>query len=187
MSARDSQARRRRRGGFTIVELMLTVAIIGLAAGATKVAWETMIPRTKLNTAVRELASRLWTCRSDAIARNAEFLLCYDLDEDRYWVLSPYTSMGGFARTFEERLVLSEADLLPDVGIEQVVINETVYDSGVVQIAFRPNGTATGHTVLLKQEQFDRLFTLELLALTGLIRFHDGEFQRELPRDSDFK
>lgn len=174
------------RAGFTMVELLVVVLIIGVAAGATTIAWEAIVPRAKLNSAVRELASTLWTCRSDAIARNADFQIHYQIDENRYWVLSPYRVDGGLAETLEERQVIREVNLAPDVEIVTVTINETIHDQGVVPVFFDPRGTATGHTVLLRQAQFDRLFTLEVLSLTGLIRFHDGEYYRELPREGDF-
>ena len=35
-------------------------------------------------------------------------------------------------------------------------------------------------------EPFDRYFTIEVLALTGLIKFHEGIYERETPKDADF-
>ena len=41
--------------------------------------------------------------------------------------------------------------------------------------------------MLLRQNLFDREFTLEAMPLTGDIRFHDGRFQRPEVTDKDFE
>ncbi len=48
------------------------------------------------------------------------------------------------------------------------------------------SSTATDHSVILTQPQFENRFTIEVLPLTGLIHMHDGEFVREPPDDGDF-
>jgi hypothetical protein len=60
------------------------------------------------------------------------------------------------------------------------------YNTGQVVVSFDPLGAASDHTITLVQHPYDNIYTIEVLALTGLIRFHDGEFKREYPEDSDF-
>jgi len=182
----------RRRGarstGFTILELAVVVVIIGMAASAVSVAWQAVIPRTKLNTAVRNLASVLWDTRSEAIARNSEFELHYQIDENRYWVVTPYRAggVGGVASKNDERLFVSQHNLPEGVTIARVTIDGIEYEDGEVFVRFTPLGNASGHTVVFYQEIFERFYTIEVLALTGLIRFHDDIFIREVPREGDF-
>jgi hypothetical protein len=42
------------------------------------------------------------------------------------------------------------------------------------------------HTVTLKHMIQGNLMTVEVLPLTGLVRFHDGEFQRPILDESSF-
>lgn len=175
------------RSGFSIVELLVVVLIIGMMAGAVTVTWQTRIPATRLQSAVRELASKLWGTRSDAIARNRTFYVHYQLDEERYWVVSPFRPGGGFAVNEDERMVLEVVDLrTKDVELSHVVVDGVVYDRGEVRVAFEPTGRVSDHLVYLYQPLFERSYTVEVLPLTGLIRFHDGVFERIPPRDEDF-
>ena len=52
---------------------------------------------------------------------------------------------------------------------------------------FDPRGSASDHTIVLLQQPFQYVYTIEVQALTGLIQFHDGEFQRQAPEDRDFQ
>jgi hypothetical protein len=53
-------------------------------------------------------------------------------------------------------------------------------------VRFDPLGAASDHTIVLVQPEYERHYTIEVLALTGLVRFHDGVFQREPPQEGDF-
>ena len=53
-------------------------------------------------------------------------------------------------------------------------------------VRFDPLGAASYHTIVLYQELFERAFTIEVLPITGEIRFHDGYFERELVDEMDF-
>ena len=48
-------------------------------------------------------------------------------------------------------------------------------------------GAASDHSVVLKQMPNEYEYTIEVLALTGLIRFHEGAFVREFPREAESK
>ena len=39
---------------------------------------------------------------------------------------------------------------------------------------------------MLRQEIFDRSFTIEVLPITGEIRFHDGYYERDQPEEREF-
>jgi type II secretory pathway pseudopilin PulG len=180
--------------GFTVVELMGVLIVLGLIATLTFASWEAILPRTTLNTAVRELAATLSEARSDAIARNAHFSIEYNFEEaeDRpvgYRVITPFRKgpQGGFAAFDEERLALKWHPLPDTVRFHKILLNGKDYNSGAVVVGFTPLGAASDHTVVLKQLPYDYKYTIEVLALTGLIRFHEDEFVREFPRDAEFQ
>jgi len=174
--------------GFSLVELMVVVAILGMTGTAVYVSWQALLPNQRLNTAVRKLSEVLYGTRAEAIAQNREYQIHYDLDAERYRVRTPFALEGGFAITDdEERLWIEETALEPDgLTIDQIMIDDEIYTDGQVFVSFDPLGKSAYHTIVLGQPLFDRVFTIEVLPLTGDIRFHDGYFEREPAEDRDF-
>jgi len=178
---------RRPRSGFSLVELLVVIVLLGLMAGVATVSWHARLPRSQLNTSVRVLADRLLTARAEAIMRNQEFRVVYDLDDARYWISSPYSYNGGLAYEEEDRQVLFETRLQDGVQFEAVKLNGVDFTDGLVEVAFDPQGRATDHLVVLQHTVLETFYTVEVLALTGLIRFHyDEYFDREPPDPNDF-
>jgi Tfp pilus assembly protein FimT len=175
-----------------MVELMGVVIVLGLIATLTFASWEAILPRTTLNSAVRELAATLSEVRSDAIARNAFFSVEYNFEAapERpigYRVITPFRKgpQGGFAAYDEERLALKWHPLPDTVRFHKILVNGKEHNSATVFVSFSPLGAASDHTVVLEQMPYEYKYTIEVLALTGLIRFHEGEFVREFPRESE--
>jgi len=176
-----------RRAGFTMVELMVVCLIIAMISGVAYVSWQSMTPKARLHAAVRGLSEHLHGARSEAIARSREFEIHYQIDEDRYWVRTPYKIGGGMAIGDEDRALLHQTDLTETgLTIYSVTIDDRVYSDGEVYVRFDPLGAGSAHTVVFWQEIFDAYYTVEALPLTGEIRYHDGIFARELPDDTDF-
>lgn len=179
--------------GFTMIELMGVVIVLGLMASLVMVSWESMLPRTQLNSAVRELASVLSTTRSDAVARSLAFTIEYYFDAAEghprgYRVITPFRKdTGGIAMREEERLALDWHPLPDNVLFKRIRISGTDYTDGMVVVRFDATGSASDHTIVLEQTPYEHFYTLEVLALTGDVRFHEGEFAREYPRDNEFK
>jgi prepilin-type N-terminal cleavage/methylation domain-containing protein len=180
-------ARAGSRGGFSLAELLAVVVVIGLIAGVVSVSFTATLPRAELNSTVHDLAAAVKGAHSDSIARNAEFRIYYDLDAGLYELSSPFKLGGGLAQREEERQVVKR-QLLPErISIARVTIDGVDYTEGRVFVAFSPLGSATGHTVNLAQAPGDSFTTLEVLPLTGLVRFHYSDFQREPAQEGDFQ
>ena len=186
-SARPSTARAARRG-FTLVELVVVTLILALIGGIAVISWSSMLPSQKFNSAVRNLSEVLYGTRSDAIARNREFQIHYDLDEDTYKVRTPFRPGCGFAESDDEEHLWVHETNLKESGIDilSVTVDDVTYDDGKIMVRFQPLGASSYHTIQLRQEQFDREFTIELLPVTGEIRFHEGLFEREPAQENDF-
>ena len=178
------------RRGFTLVELMVVVVIIGMVGSIAFVSWNAVLPNQLLNTAVRTLSEVLHEARTKAIANSREFQIHYDLDAETYRVLTPFKAAGGGYVTSwedEERLWVRYNDLKESgIVIDQVTLHDRTYVDGPVMVPFGALGTTASHTVVLRQAQYDRVFTLEVMPLTGDIRFHDGLFEREAVDEGDF-
>ena len=190
-SSNSGLRRSKLRRGFTIVELTIVVLIIGMMTYTVSVSFEAMVPGERLNTSVRELASTLREARRDAMTRNKDFYVLYDIENDRYRVVTPFLKGGGLYipnyHADDERYLSNWESLREGVAIEALVLAGERYETGEVLIRFDPTGSASEHYVVLTQPAYENHFTVEVLALTGLVRFHDGIFQREPPQDQDFE
>ena len=181
--------------GFSLIELMGVVALLAILATITTVSWRALVPRTKLNSAVRELAAALHEARSDAISRNAEFEIEYYFEATSehprgYRVVTPFRREGGagLAAHPEDRFARAFVALPSDVFFKRITVQGEDYLRDSVSVRFDPLGAASDHQIVLAQTPYENnLYTLEVQALTGLIQFHDGEFRREPPDEADFR
>lgn len=182
------------RGGFSLVELLAVVVILGLIGGVAVVSWRMMLPNQQLNTAVRALSEVLHGTRSEAIAQSREFQIWYYLDEERYVVRTPYKPGGG-RQVRNERpedldyVWIHDTSLAPDgLEIASVTVDDEAYYDGVVFVRFDPLGAASNHVIVLYQPQFERYFTIVVHPLTGQIEFIEGEWQEpDPPEEGDFR
>jgi prepilin-type N-terminal cleavage/methylation domain-containing protein len=190
------RGRGRGRTGFTLVEIMIVVVLIGMLCGIVYASWQYAIPRANLNAAVRELSAVLQQSRSEAISRGAEFKIEYYFEPGNghprgYRVITPFAAggAGGVALQGEERLALEWKRLPEDVEFKRITINSVDFDKGSCEVTFDGRGSCSDHVVVLSQHIGDdeALYTIEVRALTGDIQMHDGEFRREAPNDGDFK
>lgn len=174
------------RAGFSMVEVLGVLLILGMVIGVTSISWQSLLPRTRLNTDVRVLSERLQGTRSDAISRNLTFHILYDLENQKYWVETPFKLEGGLAGAEDERVNVMETNLSDGVTFASVTVDGETYSDGIRSVRFDPLGASNDHLIVLYHEAFDRFFTIEVLALTGMIRFHTGEYVREPVSDNDF-
>jgi len=189
-----ARTRRRSTGGFTLIELMVVVFIIGLMVGIVTVSIDTILPGERLNASIRELAAELSSAKTEATSRSMEFRIEYDQPNDRYRVVTPFKVGGGALATLDdpdddlERYYGPWQKLHPGVAFRRVVIGGVPYERVPCFVRFDPLGAASDHTVVLVQQghNYENAFSIEVLALSGLIRMHEGEFVREVPTDQDF-
>lgn len=192
MSRSSRSLPHRLRAGFTLVEILVVVAIAGLMVGVVTVSMESLVPGERLNASIRELASELSRARAEAISRNMEFRIEYDQVNNRYRVATPFAVGGGTVRTFddpdddEQRYFGPWKDLHPGVAFKRIVIGGVEHVGTSCYVRFDPLGAASDHSVILTQPAFQNAFTIEVLPLTGLIRMHAGEYVRDFPDDGDF-
>ncbi len=163
------------------------VVILGTLVGVVAVSWRSVLPRTHLAADVRVIAARISGARSEAISRSAEYFVHLDMARGEYWVETPFNERGEFEPNVDMRVNLQRTKLHQGVRFALVTINGEEYADETIQLRFDPLGATDDVTILLHHEAFDRYHTIELLALTGLLRFHeDPNFRRELVDDGDF-
>ena len=178
---------RRARAGFSLAEILTVIVILGMVATVVTVNWRAILPKSQLHSAVRVISEDLNSTRSEAIARNAEFRVQYDLPRRSWRVQTPFKAGGGMAQTEEERLALPWKTLPDGIKFLRIVIDGVEYTQGQCFARYDALGASSGHVITLGQEPDNLLFTVEVLGLTGMIHYHEGTYTREAPRDTDFR
>jgi Tfp pilus assembly protein FimT len=170
-----------------MIELLAVIVILGLIATLVTMNWQAILPRTELHSAVRILASTIQGAHSEAIARNAIFKIEYDLDKHRYRVNTPFRLGGGLAANEDDRVAQDWINLPESVHFRQIQIDGVDYSRGMVFVRFDPLGAASGHIVTLEQLPYKNDYTIEVQALTGMVDYHEGNFERLPPKEDEFK
>lgn len=188
---RGTRSGRESRTGFTLVELLIVILILTMGTTVVSLSFEALVPGARLNTSVRVLAGTLADARSNAIARNAEIFIEYDLEGNRYRIASTEHVNGGpwidGTHDEDERIVYSWEKLLPGVEFATLYLAGQVFTDETVYVRFDPLGAVSDHRVTIRQPDYNNEFTIEMLPLTGLIRFHEGvQDERDPPTDRDF-
>jgi type II secretion system protein H len=176
-----------RREGFSLVEMMGVILVMGIIATIVTVNWNAILPKAQLHSAVREIAMTLSGTRSEAIARNAVYQIQYDLDNNRYRIVTPFKHGGGLAIADEDRAPLAWAELPKSVQFQSVTIDGKDYTRGIVYVRFDPLGAASGHTIILIQHPYENRYSIDVQGLLGLIDYHEGVFVRQPANEDDFR
>lgn len=184
---RRSQAPRSTEAGFTLIELVTVIVVLGLIVGLVSVNWRAMLPKAELHSAVRAISEDINGTRSEAIARNAEFRLEYDIDGSRWRMVTPFRMGGGLAQNEEERARLTWKELPKSIRFLRILVDGVEYTRGICAVRFDPLGGASGHDIVLGQSPDNHIFSIEVQGLTGTIHLHDGTFVREPAKDGDFQ
>ena len=159
-----SSGGRRARGGFSLVELLGVMAVIAFMFTVAGVSIDAFVPKERLNTAVRTLTEQLRELRSEAISRNLQYYVEYDLDEHRFRRYTPFSIEGALFREGEdddeERFVFPWENLPPGVEFAAVDVAGDVRTDGRTFARFDPRGAASDHIVTLYQPRYANYFTV---------------------------
>ena len=126
------------RGGFSLMELLLVVVIMGIAVGIAAPAMVHSIAGNRLRTAGRALVTSARYARSMSILHQTPVILRFNLDQGGIEVTSPDPATQGLSR-------IMDGVRLQSFQIE----DQDAVSEGLIEIPFSRNGTCRPFTVTL--------------------------------------
>lgn len=172
-----------KRRGFTLLELLVTIAVMGLLFGLVFLRLDHMVPSERIKGSAREVASELDVARNHAIVSGIQIKFQYDLDEDRYRWFYPYVfeDDGKTIKGVGETDIVDWKYLNENVSFRDVVWNQNeVFTTGLVSVTFEPRGIATDHVVHIEiPDKPEVVMSISVNPLLGFIDVLDGEFETE--------
>lgn len=137
--------------GFTLVEMLVTLAVIGLAMTLIFGYGETLLPQTRLNASSRLLGSDLRTMRGQAMLVQREIEWVYHLDDERYSAHYPVEQdEDGRVTGPGTTEVLAPKAMEPDIVLAEVRLADgSVRTTGDVALPISPLGRMPPHDVLV--------------------------------------
>lgn len=172
--------RKGRVSGFTLLELMVVLLIVGFFAAFFSIRVENVLSGGDLRLASRMIVGEIAKLRGRAAYSHKLQVLTFNIDENSY-LKAPETEE---ARTglFQDRARgrLKAGTRLPDgVNLEDVVIlSKGKFQEGEVGLTFYENGCVDGALIHLRNNR-QEAYTLEVTPLTGRVIIYDRYMDRK--------
>ena len=125
--------------GFTLLELVLVLFLIGLIAGLALPFVVSTLDRVKLQSEARQMASAIQFARSEAITKKTLLTFNANIDENEYWLAIPKDNEVTQSRFLNEPVQIKEHQ-----GTEEPL------SDGTFIINFYPRGNSSAGTIRLQ-------------------------------------
>jgi len=133
-----------RAGGFTLVELMVSVVIVGIITSVAAPTFRGYMQIQKLTTGARDLVTTLRFARLKAVSERNQWVVMFQVANNQYIVFSDDGGGSGLA-TSPDYIEDNRANLSPDPGERVLPVRELPgnVQFGFVTAAGLPNGITT--------------------------------------------
>ena len=164
----------RQERGFSLIELTVVVVIIGLTMAITMPRFRSSLLFDHLKDSTRRVAILITSLSKEAVRGHQDYLLYFDLSENRYWTENP-------GLTEEGRLIAKEqaVNLPEDVRVLDIMKKgDEIRNTGEVSIMITKKGYLQPATIHLGSDQ-GRAFTICLKTFAGKAEILDGYVEIE--------
>jgi len=154
-----------RRGGFTLIELIIVLFIMGISAGLVGIAINRSSGNHQLKTFAKEVSAVLRYARSHAVAEKKTYCFYIDRDERMFKLYTDNTSKDS-----DEKYVQVISKSIP----EELQIALTGRDAESSFIEFFPIGNSTGGIVEVSNQK-EKTYSVTVNRITGKVEVEQGE------------
>ncbi len=131
------------RPGFSLIELLIVIAIIGIMSTVAAVGWRTYVDHSNLRTVARGIEADFFNAKGKAAGENTDYTITLNLDQQNY------TVSGSTTQTKSPQSLVSNAS---DIRISSVTLAGVgTVTSGTATITFQRRGTfnpPTGSSII---------------------------------------
>jgi prepilin-type N-terminal cleavage/methylation domain-containing protein len=182
----------RKAHGFTLIEIMLTVAIIGLGLTVVFLQVDTFLPASRLQAGASGVVSDLEQLRLATIMLYRKPVhLVYDLSNHGYFAYLPY-------ELDEEAEIIGpgETEILPFKALPENIVFKDVQvglktgaieEKDRVTVLIQPDGSVTGHIVHIMDTYYEKEHSVRVASLTGFAEIIDHRVEYEQLDDRNFQ
>ena len=155
------------KSGFTLIELMITVVIIGIVAAMVAPTFDTAIKRNKYKGETKQIVSMLRTARSKAIAEKTPMGITYDYEEAKLIMFKEMSSPTNYKMDWGIDTVKMEMQFDSATAMGGAYLTSTFSNEALMYL---PNGSASESGTIDYSYFSGEVYcnsTLSVLASTG--------------------
>lgn len=183
--------RPRGAGGFTLIELMVVLAIVGLAMLSVFVGSDALLPATRLAGAAKEVGARVEIARIQALSTQEPIVFAYDLDRDGCEAYYPYErDEDGNALGLGRFQVAEFKRIEEGMRIREVRLpGQEPRTRETVSITISPQGRMPPHDVVIDNPEFpeSEVLTVRVHGLGTSYEILEGDAKPEVIDDATFR
>ncbi len=177
--------------GFTLIELMVTLAIVGMAMLTVFVGSDVLLPASRLAGAAKEIGARVEMARIQALATQEPVTFSYDLDFEGCESYYPYERDENGNMTGVGRFQLDELKRIEKgINIREVRLpGQEPRTTETVVLVISPQGRMTPHEVIIDNPDYPstEVVTIRIRGLGTSYEIIQGVTAPELIDDASFR